>query len=95
MTWQGLDVPRVTELVSAHVPVDGTDIVIFHEGTRRLYRLAGTAIPVWRTIDGARTVGDIISAVAEEYCVEVVDIEDDIVTMLDRLRDEEVLVRSV
>lgn len=93
MTWHPRDVPRITDAVAAHVPADGSDIVIFHDGSRGLHRLAGTAIPIWRSIDGVRTVDEIVSVVAAEHGVDPVDIEGDVVAMLDRLRDDEILQR--
>ena len=91
MSWQPTDVPYVDAVVHAHVPADGSDIVLFQDTSRRTYRLAGTAIPIWTAIDGVRTVGVIVDLVAEQHGVDADEISDDVIAMLTQLRDDGIL----
>lgn len=91
MSWSVDDVPVVGDEVAAHVPGDGSDIVLFHGGQRRWYRLAGTASAIWSAIDGVRTVGDIVEMVAADYGVDAGGIVDDVVAALETLGSDGLL----
>lgn len=91
MNWNLLDVPYVGAVVHVHVPVDGSDILLFQDTSRRTYRLAGTAIPIWIAIDGVRTVGAIVEHVADQHGADPDEIVDDVIAMLTQLRDDGML----
>jgi hypothetical protein len=91
VSWQPLDVPSVSAVVVAHIPADGSDIVVFQDATRRPYRLAGTAVSIWMAIDGVRTVGDIVDIVGEQHGANTDEIFDDVITMLTQLRGDGIL----
>ena len=91
MSWNVLDVPRIDTGVHAHVPMDGSDIVLFDDASRRTYRLAGTACPIWLAIDGISTVGAIVELLCQQHDADPDEISHDVIAMLTQLRDGGIL----
>jgi hypothetical protein len=94
VSWTLHDVPCVRDDAVAHLPTDGSDIVVFNDATRRTYRFSGSAKSVWAAIDGVRTVGELCDVVSSWHGVDVGDVSGDVIAMLARLDDDGIIAHG-
>jgi hypothetical protein len=59
------EIPRIADRVTSRTI--GGEVFLMHLVSLQTFALNETASFIWSCIDGGRTVGDIIDAVAEEY----------------------------
>ena len=68
------------------------EVLLYHPSQTRAVYLNSTAAVIWRLCDGKRSVREIIRLIARAYPEAAVTLSDDVLTTLQDLRENGVLV---
>ena len=70
------------------------EVVVMELGQGEFFSLTGTAISIWRLIDGTRDRAALIAALAEEYDAPSAEIASDVDEFLDKLGNAGLIERG-
>jgi len=69
------------------------EVVLMHLDSGEFFSLTGTAIDVWRLIDGSRGREELIAQLSSEFAAEPGQISADVDELLERLRTANLVAR--
>lgn len=77
----------------AETEIDG-EVVLMNLETGDFFSLTGTALSIWKLVDGVRESDAIAAELSREFAVDAVEIADDVETFLDQLGQAGLIARD-